>query len=161
MKRRPYIFSHFTLGSCRNGMYLILLMLGVCAFAIAGLLCVIDLSKVSRSACEQQIGRVCCSPPLQLQRDNHRSLLEQSTYLVTHYYFIRLPISLLLISVCILTPFAITWKLPLKAVISSLIDTTEASQVLSYSTQNLTTSQDNLNQVVFRETEPVVRQRSA
>ena len=47
---------------------------------------------------------------LQLQRDNHRSLLEQSTYLVTHYYFVRLPISLLIITVCILTPFAVTWR---------------------------------------------------
>jgi hypothetical protein len=86
---------------------------------------------------------------LQLQRDNHRSLLEQSTYLVTHYYFIRLPVSLLLIAVCILTPFAITWKSPVTAMISSLTDTTESIHTLAYSTQNLTIAQDKLNQVAF------------
>jgi len=31
---------------------------------------------------------------------------------VTHYYFIRLPVSLILIIVCILTPFAISWPQP-------------------------------------------------
>ena len=76
---------------------------------------------------------------LQLQRGNHRSLLEQSTYLVTHYYLIRLPMSLLLIAVCILTPFAITWKLP--------FDASRSYQGLPYSIQNLTLSQDDLNQV--------------
>ncbi|UJR14998.1 hypothetical protein I4U23_001975 [Adineta vaga] len=74
----------------KNALYFVLIIVGLCAFSIAALLCVIDLSK--------------------LQRDNHRSLLDQSTYLVSHYYFIRLPVSLLLISVCVLTPFAVSWQ---------------------------------------------------
>ncbi|CAF1618823.1 unnamed protein product [Rotaria magnacalcarata] len=77
----------------KNALFLVLVLIGVCAFGIAALLCVVDLSK--------------------LQHDNHRSLLEQSTYLVTHYYFIRLPVTLILISVCILTPFAISWLKPI------------------------------------------------
>ena len=84
---------------------------GLCLFSIAGLLCVIDLSK--------------------LQRDAHRSLLEQSTYLVTHYYLIRLPVSLMLIAVCILTPFAISWKLP-----------------MDYTKTNNSYSQNKINQVI-------------
>ncbi|CAF3639373.1 unnamed protein product [Rotaria sp. Silwood1] len=76
----------------KNALFLILVIIGLCAFAIAALLCVLDLSK--------------------LQHDNHRSLLEQSTYLVTHYFFIRSPVSLILIVICILTPFAISWRKP-------------------------------------------------
>ncbi|CAM2715452.1 unnamed protein product [Rotaria socialis] len=76
----------------KNALFLVLVLIGACAFGIAALLCVVDLSK--------------------LQHDNHRSLLDQSTYLVTHYYFIRLPVTLILISVCILTPFAISWLKP-------------------------------------------------
>ncbi|CAF0966600.1 unnamed protein product [Adineta ricciae] len=74
----------------KNALYLILIIVGLCVFSIAALLCVIDLSK--------------------LQRDNHRSLLDQPVYLVTHYYFIRLPVSLLIIAVCVLTPFAVSWQ---------------------------------------------------
>ncbi|CAF3997422.1 unnamed protein product [Rotaria sp. Silwood2] len=74
----------------KNALFLVLVTIGICAFAIAALLSVVDLSK--------------------LQHDNHHSLLEQSTYLVTHYYFIRAPVSLILIAICILTPFAISWR---------------------------------------------------
>ncbi|CAF1359093.1 unnamed protein product, partial [Rotaria sordida] len=76
----------------KNALFLILVIFGLCAFGIAAFLCVLDLSK--------------------LQHDNHRSLLEQPTYLVTHYYFIRSPVSLILIAICILTPFAISWPMP-------------------------------------------------
>lgn len=87
-----------------------LVIAGLCLFSIAALLCVIDLSKVSLYPSIDR--RMIAGIILQLQRDNHRSLLEQSTYLVTHYYFVRLPISLLIITVCILTPFAVTWRTP-------------------------------------------------
>ncbi|CAF4543403.1 unnamed protein product, partial [Rotaria sp. Silwood2] len=61
----------------KNALYLVLVICGLCAFGAVALLCVVDLSK--------------------LKRHNHRSLLDQSIYLVTHYYFIRLPVSLILI----------------------------------------------------------------
>jgi hypothetical protein len=83
-----------------------------------------------------------------LQRDNHRSLLEQSTYLVTHYYFIRLPVSLILITICILTPFAVTWSSTVD-LIQSLDNTTTMNNDLLLSTTNLSFTQNHINQVRF------------
>ncbi|CAF0889420.1 unnamed protein product [Adineta steineri] len=100
----------------KNALYFILVIVGLCIFSLAALLCVIDLSK--------------------LQRDNHRSLLDQSTYLVTHYYFIRLPLSLILIAVCILTPFAVSWHSSNHSIVESYRNTTLAP--------NLSLHQENI-----------------
>ncbi|CAF4441435.1 unnamed protein product, partial [Adineta steineri] len=80
-----------------------------------------------------------------LQRDNHRSLLEQSTYLVTHYYFIRLPVSLILIIICILTPFSVTWS-PSVSFNESFDNGTGLGNDLLLSGANISFVQNNINQ---------------
>ncbi|UJR31678.1 hypothetical protein I4U23_019159 [Adineta vaga] len=112
----------------RNALYLILMISGLCAFSIAGSLCILDLSK--------------------LQRDNHRSLLDQSTYLVTHYYFIRLPVSLILITICILTPFAVNWS-PAVDLTGSFENTSVLMNDLLLSNSNLSFTQNFINQTVL------------
>ncbi|CAF0857910.1 unnamed protein product, partial [Didymodactylos carnosus] len=74
----------------KNSLYYVVVIGGLCTFSLAAVLCVFDLSK--------------------FKRNYHHSLLKRSTFLVTHYYFVRLPMTLMLIIVCVLSPFATTWK---------------------------------------------------
>ncbi|CAF0808251.1 unnamed protein product [Adineta ricciae] len=112
----------------RNALYLVLMITGLCAFSVAGSLCILDLSK--------------------LRRNNHRSLLDQSTYLVTHYYFIRLPVSLILIMICILTPFAVTWS-PAVDIRGSFENTSVFTNDLLFGNSNLSFTQNYINQTIL------------
>ncbi|CAF1049009.1 unnamed protein product [Adineta ricciae] len=112
----------------RNALYLVLMITGLCAFSVAGSLCVLDLSK--------------------LRRNNHRSLLDRSTYLVTHYYFIRLPVSLILIMICILTPFTVTWS-PAVDIKESFENTSVFTNDLLFGNSNLSFIQNYINQTIL------------
>ncbi|CAF4413673.1 unnamed protein product, partial [Rotaria magnacalcarata] len=78
-------------------------------------------------------------------RDNHRSLLDQSIYLVTHYYFARLPVSLILIIICILTPFAVLWPSTMN-IIEPFENTTAINNDILLSASNLSFAQNRFNQ---------------
>ncbi|CAF2871652.1 unnamed protein product [Rotaria sp. Silwood2] len=112
----------------KNALYLVLVICGLCAFGAVALLCVVDLSK--------------------LKRHNHRSLLDQSIYLVTHYYFIRLPVSLILIIICVLTPFAVTWSSPID-LIEPFDNTTAINSDILLSASNLSFAQNRFNQFEY------------
>ena len=90
----------------------------------------------------------------QLRRNNHRSLLDQSTYLVTHYYFIRLPVSLILITICILTPFTVTWS-PAVDIRGSFENTSVFTNDLIFGNSNLSFTQNYINQVRNIEKYPI------
>ncbi|CAF1597023.1 unnamed protein product [Rotaria sp. Silwood1] len=112
----------------KNALYLILVICGLCIFAAVAILCVVDLSK--------------------LKRDNHRSLLHQSVYLVTHYYFVRLPASLILIIICILTPFAVIWSSPIDFIEPFENTTTAINSDILLSSSNLSFAQNRFNQTI-------------
>ncbi|CAF0766132.1 unnamed protein product [Rotaria sordida] len=112
----------------KNALYPVLVISGLCAFSAVALLCVIDLSK--------------------LQRDNHRSLLHQSVYLVTHYYFVRLPASLILIIICILTPFAVIWSSPINLIEPLENTTTTINNDILFSSSNLSFPENSFNQTI-------------
>ncbi|CAF3038638.1 unnamed protein product [Rotaria socialis] len=112
----------------KNALYLVLVICGLCAFGIAALFCLLDISKI--------------------KRDNHRSLLDQSIYLVTHYYFARLPVSLMLIIICILTPFAVIWPSTMDTV-ESLENTTAINSDILLSASNLSFAQNRFNQTIL------------
>jgi hypothetical protein len=67
---------------------------------------------------------------------------------VTHYYFVRLPISLILIIICILTPFAVNWSAAVDLTGASE-NTTAINNDLLFSATNLSFIQNHVNQVRF------------